>query len=110
MGDSDRFEVAVAVAAQKRSIIFCDILLLMGAITIKIPQKTNRTFEITDRKTADKIIREVRSLAVPRKKAKLSSLDFSGLSALADKYERNPDADMLKVLKTAEKLRTEWRG
>ncbi len=81
----------------------------MGAITIKIPQNTNGSFEITDREAAEKILRDLKKNSVAKKRTiSKKKKDFSELSAFADKLRAEPDAEMLEVLAIAEKLRKGW--
>lgn len=81
----------------------------MGAITIKIPQNTTGTFEITDRDAADKLIRQLKKSAVgERKPQKKDEKDFAELSKWLKKYLENPDNETLDAIKTAEEWRKKW--
>lgn len=99
----------LAYLALLKQDIYGILYLNMGAITIKIPQEMSGTFEITDRDVAERILRELKqSSGVEKSPVKNKPKDFSKLSAWADKLREHPDADMLEVLATAEKLRKGW--
>ena len=81
----------------------------MGDITIKIPQDTNGTFEITDRDVAERMLRDLKKNSVAKKRPiSKKKKDFSELSAFADKLRAEPDAEMFVVSEIAEKLRKGW--
>ena len=82
----------------------------MGDLVIKIPQNTNRTFEITDRKVAERVIADLKRFSVESSTGRKKEKDFSRLSAIADRYRDKPDEEMKEVLAIAERLRKEWRG
>ena len=81
----------------------------MGDITIKIPQDTNGSYEITDWDAAEKILRDLKKKSVKKRAPTVKKdKDFSELSRLMDEYRANPDAETVSAIKTAEKWRKRW--
>lgn len=82
----------------------------MGAITIKIPQNTNGSYEITDRAAAEKILRDLKKNSVKKKEPvkKDKDKDFSELSDWLKKYLADPDPETQDAIKTAEEWRKRW--
>lgn len=79
----------------------------MGAITIKIPQNTNGTFEINDPDLAEKMLQELKKSSVT-KRPQPAKKDFSELSAWLKKYLASPDPETVDSIKMAEKWRKKW--
>ena len=82
----------------------------MGDITIKIPQKVNRSFQIDSRKSADEIIAELERRSAPtRNIVNLPDDDkLSGLRKLAEKYRTNPSPETVEAIRLAESWREKW--
>ena len=80
----------------------------MGAITIKIPQNTNGSYEITDREAAEKLIRSLKKNSVKAKAKTKKKKDFSALSKLMESYRANPDPETIKSIEIAEEWRRRW--
>ena len=98
-----------------KTFVYGIIYLKMGDITIKIPQKINRTFNIDSRKSADELLRDLERRTMTNGKSVVKKLpadkkqkDFSELSALMESYRTNPDKETLYAIKTAEKWRKRW--
>lgn len=81
----------------------------MGDITIKIPQKVHRSFQIKNRKSAEEIIKDLerRSLLDDRKTLR-NGKQFERLTKLVNRYRSNPDAETDSAIKIANAWREKW--
>lgn len=82
--------------------------LVMGEITIKVPQRIHRSFQIDSRKSAEEILadlerRAISSINQPSKRTKLS-----GISRLMKKYRDNPNEETIDSIRLAEEWRERW--
>jgi hypothetical protein len=81
----------------------------MGEITIKIPQRIKRTFDINNRAFVDRMIVELEERVVAQRTAKpAKEREFVELSAFMKKYRSEPDAETTLAIETAKEWRKRW--
>lgn len=81
----------------------------MGEITIKVPQRIKKTFDINNRAFVDRMIGELEERVVAQRKAKpTKERELVQLSAFMKKYRAEPDAETLLAIETAKEWRKRW--
>lgn len=81
----------------------------MGEITIKVPQRIKKTFDINNRAFVDRMIGELEERVVAQRKAKpAKERELAKLSAFMKKYRAEPDAETLLAIETAKEWRKRW--
>lgn len=80
----------------------------MGEITIKVPQKIHRSFQIDSRKSAEEILADLERRAISSLKQTSKGKKLSGISRLMKKYRVNPDEETIVSVKLAEEWREKW--
>jgi hypothetical protein len=81
----------------------------MGEITIKVPQRIRKTFDISNKVVVDKMLKELETNTVKvSKKRRIGKKDLAELSAFMKEYRSRMDLDTQSAISTAEEWRKRW--